>query len=175
MNRKKDNNYAFIDGNNLHLGTTKNVYRNRKRVYAGWEIDYGKFRQYLADKFRVTKAFYYIGYREDQQPLYKELKQFGYSLIHKPTLEDKEGNVKGNVDAELVLGAAAIQINKYDKAVIASGDGDFRCLYQYLESKGKLQNIIIPNAKSESSLLKDFQKHKVFLQYSKKKLRKNGK
>jgi uncharacterized LabA/DUF88 family protein len=172
MNRKKLKNYAFIDGNNLHLGTTKDVYRKRKKIYRGWEIDFSKFRQYLTDKFRVSKAFYYIGYREEQQELYKELKQYGFNLIHKPTLEDVHGNVKGNVDAELVLGAAAIQIDNYDKAVIASGDGDFHCLYDYLQQKGKLGNIIIPNAKSESSLLKPYQKYKVFLQYSKKKLKK---
>ena len=41
---------------------------------------------------------------------------------------------KGNVDAELVL-HSMIEYSKYDKAIIASGDGDFRCLIEYLEKK----------------------------------------
>lgn len=44
-------NYAFIDGTNLHL-TMQHV---------GWALDYAKFRVYLKDKFKVTKAYYFIG------------------------------------------------------------------------------------------------------------------
>lgn len=54
--------------------------------------------------------------------------------------------------------------------MIVSGDGDFYCLHKYLKAKGKLFKILIPNRKSESSLLKDFQKYKVFLDREKEKL-----
>jgi len=70
----------------------------------------------------------------------------------------------------LVLHAAAIEYTKYDKAVIVSGDGDFYCLYEYLEKRKKLLGIIIPNEKSESSLLKPFQKYKTFIFFEKDKL-----
>jgi len=55
--------------------------------------------------------------------------------------------MKGNVDAELVLNAAAIEYNNYDKAVIVTSDGDFACLMNYLEEKGKLAKIITPTEK----------------------------
>ena len=162
--------YAFIDSQNLNLGTSKNIYKGKKQIYKGWKLDYKKFRRYLSDKFRVKKAFLFIGYIKQNEKLYKKLKSFGYDLVFKPTVKISHGKPKGNVDAELVLHAAAIKYPNYDKAVIVSGDGDFYCLHEYLEQKKKLSSIIIPNVKSESSLLKRFHKYKVFIIFDKEKL-----
>ena len=47
----------------------------------------------------------------------------------------------------------------YHQAVIVTGDGDFHCLIEYLEGKGKLLKILAPT-KHYSSLLRKFnQKH----------------
>ncbi|MEK7534418.1 MAG: NYN domain-containing protein [Patescibacteria group bacterium] len=172
MNKKAKRHtvYAFIDSQNLNLGTSKDIYKGHKRIYTGWKLDYKKFRKYLFDKFRVTKAFLFIGFIKQNERMYKSLRSYGYDLIFKPTVKDRQGKPKGNVDAELVLHAAAIEYANYDRAVIVSGDGDFRCLHEYLEKNGKLLNIIIPNEKSESSLLKPFQKYKTFLVFDKDKL-----
>lgn len=166
----KSKNYAFIDSQNLNLGTCKDIYRNGKRIYRGWKLDYKKFRRYLNDKFRIAKAFLFIGYIKQNERMYKKLQSFGYELIFKPTVKDKQGQPKGNVDAELVLYAAAIEYPNYKKAVIVSGDGDFYCLHEYLHKRAKLLGIIIPNEKSESSLLKTFQKFKTFIIFEKEKL-----
>jgi len=164
--------YAFIDSQNLNLGTSKNVYKNKKLAYEGWKLDYRKFRTYLKDKFRVSKAFLFIGYIPEQKKLYEALKSYGYSLIFKPTVKDGQGKSKGNIDAELVLHSAAIEFDKYDKAVVVSGDGDFRCLYEYLIKNRKLSKILIPNRYSESSLLKVFQDYKVFIIKDREKVEK---
>ena len=161
---------AFIDSQNLNLGTSKNIYRNKKLIYKGWRLDFKKFRQYLADKFRVQKAFLFIGYIPKNKRLYQHLKSFGYELIFKPTVKDNRGKVKGNVDAELVLHSAVIEYKNYAKAVIVSGDGDFHCLHEYLVKKNKLLRLVIPNAKSASSLLRKFQKYKTFIEFEKDKL-----
>lgn len=170
MKQKRHVTYAFIDSQNLNLGTSKDITKHGKRVYVGWKLDFHKFRQYLTDKFRVTKAFLFIGYIKQNEKMYTKLRSFGYELVFKPTLSDNKGKPKGNVDAELVLHAAAIRYPEHDKAVIVSGDGDFYCLYDFLAQRRKLLNIIIPNEKSESSLLKPFQKYKVFLAFEKEKL-----
>ncbi|OQA82826.1 MAG: NYN domain protein [Microgenomates group bacterium ADurb.Bin238] len=162
--------YAFIDSQNLNLGTSKNIYKNKRLIYKGWKLDFKKFRQYLTDKFKVEKAFLFIGYIPENKSLYKHLKAFGYELVFKPTIKDDHGKAKGNVDAELVLHSAAIEYKNYDKAVIISGDGDFRCLHEFLIKNGKMLRIIIPNTKSESSLLKPFQKYKTFIIYERQKL-----
>src|SRR3989339_2244616 len=144
------NNYAFIDSQNLNLGVKSQ----------GWSLNFVRFRQFLKDKYQVDKAYLFIGYVPDNQALYVELQKAGYICIFKPTLEIKERGkikVKGNVDAELVL-HAMIEYKNYDKAVIVSGDGDFHCLIEYLEEKGKLLKIITPN-KRYSSLLKKFSQY----------------
>ncbi|OGH04562.1 MAG: hypothetical protein A2W22_04830 [Candidatus Levybacteria bacterium RBG_16_35_11] len=169
--------YAFIDSQNLNLGTSKDIYRNRKLVYRGWKLDYKKFRKYLSNKFRVKKAFLFIGYIKQNEKLYKSLKSYGYELVFKPTVKDNQGKPKGNIDAELVLYSSAIEYPKYDKAVIVSGDGDFYCLHAFLDKNKKLFKIIIPNKYSESSLLKRFQNYKIFLYREKDNLEvknKNG-
>lgn len=164
--------YAFIDSQNLNLGTKKDIYKNKKIIYRGWQIDFKKFRVYLFDKFRVSKAFLFIGYIKENKLLYKQLKSYGYELIYKPTIKDGEGKSKGNIDAELVLHAAAIEYENFDKAVIVSGDGDFFCLYEYLSKKNKLAGIIIPNRMNESSLLRKFHNYKTFIVRDKEKLKK---
>ena len=169
--------YAFIDSQNLNLGTSKNIFRNKKLIYKGWQLDFKKFRRYLEDKFRVKKAFLFIGYIKSNEKLYHYLKNCGYILIYKPTTKDNFGKPKGNIDAELVLYSAAVEFPNYNKAVIISGDGDFYCLFAYLRKRNKLKNIIIPNRYSESSLLKVFQEYKVFLYREKENLKlsnKNG-
>lgn len=155
--------YAFIDSQNLNLGTCKNLYKGKRLIYQGWKLDFKKFRQYLSDKFRVEKAFLFIGYIKKNWKLYKYLESCGYELIFKPTVNNEQGKPKGNVDAEIVLHSATIQYFNYDKAIIVSGDGDFYCLHKYLQEKKKLFKIIIPNKHSESSLLDLFQDYKVFL------------
>jgi len=62
-----ENNYAFIDGQNLHLGVQD----------LGWKLNYKKFRIYLKDKYKVSKAYLFIGYLPENQELYKSLKNVG--------------------------------------------------------------------------------------------------
>lgn len=162
--------YAFIDSQNLNLGTSNDIKKNGKIVYKGWKLDFKKFRQYLSDKFRVKRAFLFIGYIKQYEKMYKNLKSYGYELVFKPTVKDDHGKPKGNVDAELVLHAAKVQYDSYNKAVIVAGDGDFYCLHEFLEKNNKLLRIVIPNTKSESSLLKKFQHYKTFIEYEKNKL-----
>jgi len=136
--------YAFIDSQNLNLGVQA----------SGWKLDFRKFRQYLRQKYGVEEAYLFIGLVNTQSMLYANLQKMGYLLIFKPTLELPDKTVKGNVDAELVL-HAMIQYKNYDKAIIVSGDGDFHCLIEYLEGKGKLLKVLAPN-KHFSGLIRRF-------------------
>lgn len=148
MNKQNTNKpiYAFIDSQNLNLGVRS----------LRWELDYNKFFIYLKDKYKVAKAFIFIGMVPGNETLYTALESMGYSLIYKPTLEyskDGEKHTKGNVDAELVL-QTMIEWNNFDKAIIVSGDGDFYCLIEHLDKNQKLLKLITPNAKYSSHLRK---------------------
>ncbi len=141
-------NYAFIDSQNLNLGVKSQ----------GWSIDYKKLRLYLKNKHAIDKAYIFIGLIANNQKLYTRLQEAGFVLIFKPTIRyfvDGKETVKGNVDAELVLHAAAVEYDNYDRAIIISGDGDFACLVEFLADRNKLLHVMTPNAKY-SQLLKPF-------------------
>lgn len=72
------------------------------------------------------------------------------------------GDVKGNVDAELVL-HAMIEYANYDKALIVTGDGDFYCLVEYLLKMDKLLKLMVPNKGKYSSLFRKMMPHIVFM------------
>ena len=78
-------------------------------------------------------------------------------LVNLRVFEDENGNrtMKGNVDAELVLHAAAVEYNNYNQAIIVTSDGDFACLMRYLSDNDKLKKIITPTERF-SKLLKPF-------------------
>ena len=150
---KKENNYAFVDSQNVNLAIRD----------LGWTLDFKRFRVYLKEKYDLSKSFIFIGYVEQNKKLYEFLKQVGYTCVFKPTLEYKNGEVKGNCDAELVL-QAMIEYGNYDKAVIVTGDGDFYCLVKYFIEKSKLKTVLIPNKFKFSALLK-FKICRPFLRY----------
>jgi len=152
-------NYAFIDSQNLNLAIRQQ----------GWILDFKRFRRYLYDKYHIIKAYLFIGYIPTNQSLYTSLQDDGYILIFKPTLILPNGKVKGNVDAELVL-HTMIELPKYDRAVIVSGDGDFYCLIEYLQKQNKLEKLMIPNRNRYSSLLKNFITYIAFISDLKEKL-----
>ena len=118
---KRENNFAFIDGQNLNLGIQS----------LGWKLNFQRFRRYLLEKYSIITAYYFVGYVSGNQPLYSELQKAGYVLIFKPTIPDDDGNVKGNIDADLVL-QAMIDFPNYNQAIIVSSDGDFYSLVKHL-------------------------------------------
>ncbi len=143
--------YAFIDSNNLYLGTLNDL---------KWKLDFKKFRVYLKEKYNVVVAYLFIGYVPSNQNLYSSLQKAGYVLIFKPISMDKNGEIKGNVDSDIVL-QALLDYQKYDKAVIVSSDGDFYSLVKYLYSQNKLLCVISPYFHFCSILLKKEAKEKI--------------
>lgn len=149
---KPQNNYAFIDSQNVNLSIREQ----------GWILDFRKFRVYLKDKYGIAQAFLFVGYVPQNQGLYTSLQKAGFILVFKPTLLLPSGDVKGNVDAELVL-HAMIEYNSYEKALIVTGDGDFYCLVDYLGKQNKLLRLLIPNMKKYSSLYRKKRKIIAFM------------
>ena len=148
--RKPLKNYAFIDSQNIYLSIKRQ----------GWKVDFYKFRIYLEENYEVQKAFLFIGYIEGNNDLYTSLQEVGFICIFKPTLKNRDGTIKGNVDAELVL-QVMHEINNFEKAVIATGDGDFYCLVKYLRNRNKLKVLLVPDRNRYSVLLKRFAKKNV--------------
>jgi len=145
------NNYAFIDGQNL----------DKSIKGQGWLIDYKKFRQFLTSRFAAKRVFYFIGYIEDYLPLYKDLRKSNYSMCFRKPVIDKDGNIKANVDSNLIT-HTLIKINNYDKAIIVAGDSDYYFLAKYLMRQDKLCQVLVP---CKSKCPKIYKKNNKFRNY----------
>lgn len=144
---KKESNIAFIDGQNLHLGTSNN----------GWKIDHKKFRIYLKDKYHANEAYYFFGYiSEEQQDLYNNLQKSGFIVIFKEHNSTLKGMKKGNVDTDIVfeMMKTLIERKDFNKLLLISGDGDYKKIVDYLIQKNLFKKILFPNRKFASSLYK---------------------
>lgn len=140
-----ESNIAFIDGQNLHLGTTQN----------GWKIDLKKFRIYLKDKYRVEEAYYFLGYvSEEQQALYNNLQKAGFIILFKEHSSSLKGTKKGNVDTDIVfeMMKALIDRKDFSKILLVSGDGDYKKVVDYLVGKQVFKKLLFPNRQFASSL-----------------------
>lgn len=148
MKKFKENNLAFIDGQNLHLGT----------IDDNWKIDHYKFRIYLKDKYHITEAYYFLGYiTEEYQDLYNNLQKAGFIILFKEHNENLKAPKKGNVDTDIVFEIMKNLVDNKDfnKIVLISGDGDYKKLVDYLIKKNKFEKILFPNKKFASSLYKN--------------------
>ncbi len=134
---------AFIDGANLHSGSQE----------LGFKIDYKKFYGWLKQKYQLTEVCLFLGFVSYRKNYYTELEKYGYRLIFKETVINRDGKTKGNCDAELILEAVSGFYEKaFDSCVIISGDGDFRCLIDFLKKRSSILAVLCP-AKSKSSYL----------------------
>lgn len=142
--KNKENNFAYIDGANLHKGI----------VSAGWNLDYRRFRVWLAEKYGVRTAYLFIGLIPKYKELYKYLQECGYTLVFKEVVYDDNGKPKGNCDADLVLQAVCdVYEQKCEKEIIVTSDGDYASLVKFLLQKNRLSIVLSPRNKDKCSIL----------------------
>ncbi len=130
----------FIDGANLYA-TAKAL---------NFDIDYKRLLRKFAAQGQLIRALYYTALAEDQEyssirPLVDWLDYNGYTMVTKPTKEftDASGRrkVKGKMDIELTV--HAMQLAEHlDHVVLFSGDGDFRCLVEALQQRGRRVSVV---------------------------------
>lgn len=162
------NNLAFIDGQNLRLGTTKceNCSRNKNIDFKeisfadcscgkAWRVDMFKLRDYLKNNYLVDEAYYFLGFlNEDLQELYLELQKAGFIIVFREHSKGMIGSKKGNVDTDIVfeMMKSLIENNNFNKMILVSGDGDYKKTVDYLIAKDKFERILFPNGRKASSL-----------------------
>ncbi len=138
------NNFAYIDGANLHKGVSE----------AGWILDYKRFRIWLRDKYQVSQANIFIGYIPARKDLYAYLQRAGFILIFKDVVYDGRGQPKGNCDADLVLQAVRDHYEiPTSQAVLVTSDGDYACLVKFLAERERFQVVLSPGKESRCSVL----------------------
>jgi len=70
--KKPQTNYAFIDGNNLHLGVAD----------LGWVLDYRRFSVYLREHYGIARAYYFV----ERMPEYET---YFTAFLHPPKYTSK--------------------------------------------------------------------------------------
>src|SRR3989338_3945773 len=148
----KNKNYAFIDGQNLYMATTK-------RGIDPWVVDLKRFRIYLSEKYNVVNAFYHLGYVQDTsnaQEIYEKIQSAGFLLVFRQHSEAMIGNKKGNVDSDIIFSIMKRLYKKedFEKIVLVSGDGDYKNLVDFLIEENRFKKLLFPDGKRASSLYK---------------------
>ncbi len=144
------NNIAFIDGQNLYMGTAK-------RDKDPWRINLVRFRVYLEQKYGITKAYYFLGFvQEERRDLYEEIQDAGFVLIFREHNTAMLGKKKGNVDSDIIFSVMKKLYKKEDfqKVFLVSGDGDYKMLVDFLIEEGRFGKVLFPNRQFASSLYK---------------------
>lgn len=143
-NFQKANNYAYIDGANLHKGVESSA----------WQLDYRRFRSWIRQKFGVTDAYLFIGLMSKHADLYTSLQSKGYILVFKEIVYDGVGRAKGNCDADLVLQAARDYYENHPVSVLlVSSDGDYAPLVRFWQEKKVPCAIVSPRPTDKCSIL----------------------
>lgn len=145
-------NEAFIDGQNLYYGTTHSD--------PSWKVDVVKFREYLRKKFRVERAYYFLGcFNDNLQPLYSSLQEAGYILVFRKHLEKTLSSKKGNVDTDIVfyIMYKLYKRESIDKIFLISGDGDYYRTVRFLRDERKLGKVLLPVRGKASSLYRQIE------------------
>jgi uncharacterized LabA/DUF88 family protein len=143
MQKAKKNN-AYIDGANLHKGIGQ----------LSWELDYGKLRVWLREKYDVVQAYIFLGFISKYKALYTRLQEQGYTLVFKDITYDSKGKVKGNCDADIVVKIMKDTYEeKFEHAVLVSSDGDYASLVSFLLEKDKIKAILSPALPQKCSIL----------------------
>ena len=131
---------VFLDG--------ANCFYTQKKM--GWSIDAEKLLDYCKGYGDIIEAVYYSGKdvssESGQHKYLDKMAYIGYSLVTKPvkTIYDPstgKSMQKANLDVEIVLDMFNM-IERYDMAILISGDGDFERALQLIKSRGKEIKVI---------------------------------
>ena len=150
----KEVNIAYIDGQNLYMGTQNDD--------NPWVVDLARFRIYLQKKYNVTEAHYYLGFAQGEyQDLYTQIQKAGFILRFKKHTNVMLGKKKGNVDTDIVFAIMKklYKQEQFKKIVLVSGDGDYSMLVDFLIEENKFEKILFPCQKNASSLYKKITRH----------------
>jgi len=130
----------FIDGSNLYHGLRANFSR--------YDLKFAEFINKLCGSRRLFRAYYYNVLQDPSQraDAYREQQEFLNNLRETPYLEARLGGTKlaqgipveKGIDVMLVTDLLHFAWNdRYDVAVLVSGDSDFAYALQAVKNMGK--------------------------------------
>jgi len=129
----------FVDGSNM--------FHAQKKM--GFHIDYVRLKDYFSKGKNLTNCIYYKGVMPSESPKEQKFLTYltynGFSIVKKEvkTIYDDysgEPKQKCNLDIEIAIDMVNYA-DKYDEAILFSGDGDFERAVKLLRDRGKIIKI----------------------------------
>lgn len=115
----------------------QNLYYSARMGYAA-KVNYEKLMKLITGNRKLAKAYAYIVQAPDGdvKPFASSLERFGYVVKIKDVRTRSDGSSKANWDMGMALDILSI-LDSVDTIVLASGDGDFVPLVEFVKSKNK--------------------------------------
>jgi uncharacterized LabA/DUF88 family protein len=141
---------VFIDVQNLYY-SARNIYNARVN-----------FNEILAEAVGGRKLIRAIAYvvkadMPEEHTFFEALEKAGFEVKYKELQTFAGGHQKADWDVGIAIDIIK-QMNKLDVVILASGDGDFAPLLEYLQMTGQLTETIA-FGKSSSSRIKELTDH----------------
>ncbi len=126
---KKETIALFVDSQNL--------YYSARMGYAA-KVNYEKLLRLITGQRNLIKAYAYIVQppEGDVKPFATSLERIGYIVKTKDVRTRANGSAKANWDMGMALDILGI-LDRVDTIVLASGDGDFVPLVDFIKGKNK--------------------------------------
>lgn len=126
---KKERIAIFVDSQNL--------YYSARMGYAA-KVNYEKLLKLITENRNMIKAYAYIVQAPDGdvKPFATSLERIGYIVKVKDVRTRSDGSAKANWDMGMALDILGI-LDRVDTIILASGDGDFVPLVDFIKTKNK--------------------------------------
>ncbi len=116
---------------------SQNLYYSAKMGYAA-KVNYDKLLNLITGERQLIKAYAYIVQppEGDVKPFATSLERIGYIVKTKGVRTRADGSAKANWDMGIALDILGT-LDRVDTIVLASGDGDFVPLVDFIKNKNK--------------------------------------
>jgi uncharacterized LabA/DUF88 family protein len=134
---------------------TQNLYHSAKHVYHQARVHFGRVVDDAVAGRSLVRAIAYVITTEsgDEKNFFQALEKLGIEIKTKDLQTFVDGSKKADWDVGIAIDAARIA-NRVDSVILASGDGDFVPLLEYLKQAG-VQTEVLAFGKSVSAKLRD--------------------
>ncbi len=141
---------VFVDVQNLYY-SARNIYNAR--------INFNEVLKEAVGDRRLIRAIAYVIKADmpEEQNFFDALEKAGFEVRTKDLQTFAGGHQKGDWDVGIAMDIIKL-MNKLDVVVLASGDGDFAPLLEYLQMSGQLTETLA-FGKSTSSKIKELTDH----------------
>ncbi len=151
---------VFVDVQNLYY-SARNIYQAR--------VNFNQLLKEAVAGRKLIRAIAYVVQADmpEEHTFFDALEKAGYEVKRKELQTFAGGHQKGDWDVGIAMDIIKL-MNKLDVVVLASGDGDFIPLHEYLQMTGQLTETIA-FGKSCSGKIKELTDHFIDLDEAPKK------